>query len=60
MSELNASITKHYNVEKNGASLELRCKNCSKAWQWPAAKEMNVGTVLHLLNHARSHKESRK
>lgn len=37
------------------STIVVRCRRCKSAWTWPAGKRMNIGTRLHLLNHAVGH-----
>jgi hypothetical protein len=42
-----------------GDAWVIGCKHCSMAWTWPKAKPVPVGVRLRLLNHGRSHLETK-
>lgn len=55
-SDIHASVARHFQVTEHANKIELRCKVCLAAWEWPR-HALTVGAVLHLLNHAASHEQ---
>jgi hypothetical protein len=49
------STAKYYYVVDKGTKWHLLCKQCDEAWSVPKLKAHDMGNILHLLNHARSH-----
>lgn len=50
-------LEKDFDVEWLVKGWNIRCRHCRKGWF--ADKKFGVGSVLHLLNHLYSHKDSR-
>jgi hypothetical protein len=58
-----APLTEYYDSEDKGSVWHLWCKVCKRGWQLtkPAGEaEVKPGNLLHLLNHAYSHKPEAK
>jgi len=53
-----ASLLKYFTMQDEKQSWKLRCNKCSSTWrlQKPKNEKPPLGSILHLLNHAHSHK----
>jgi len=57
-----APLAEYFEGSDKGDHWEMWCKRCNKGWSLKKpdpGKEVGVGNLLHLLNHARSHEGRR-
>jgi len=52
---MESPLSEYFNAESHGEKWHLFCKGCGKGWELPKG-DTHPGNLLHLLNHARSHK----
>lgn len=58
-----APLKDHFRAESHGNKWHMFCKNCGKGWslvKQTKGMEYHPGNLLHLLNHAYSHKSESK
>jgi len=60
---VDAPLSQYFDAEDDRSeSWNMWCKHCKKGWSLKKPKpgeQVGVGNLLHLLNHAKSHKENR-
>jgi hypothetical protein len=53
--EMASPLPEYFRAESDGTHWRLFCKKCKMGWSLPKGND-HPGNLLHLLNHARSHK----
>jgi hypothetical protein len=54
-----APLTEYFRAESHGDKWHMFCNKCGRAWslkKQAKGTDYHPGNLLHLLNHARSHK----
>lgn len=49
------ALKQYFDVEERGPEVHLHCKVCGRGWALPKEPQQ-IGSLLRLLDHARSHR----